>query len=266
MATRIYSPIGRLLILLRHLSVAPSVYCTEDDLAEMLSERLGARVASRTLRDDLAALRRRRLVETGLPVSSHRHRRGIRRSPIADKADELRLNIDEHMALQAARVLLGGRLPAVAPTSGVAPARGRENARVEDALLLVRLLEEAPAELSVEDAAGALGVGAQQAARWLSEIADAFGGDLVDRDEPEHDQVDYRDLRGIELRRFVQPGASHLRGTGADLLGLFPYSRAEAEERLTLIHDARQAGGLEAEDLAALERVEGKLRAWISLL
>lgn len=263
---RVYAPLSRVVVLLRYLTDRPGAVVTEGDLVEVLSAHFGVTVSRRTVRGDLQALRRRRLVETDLPHPDHDHLRGTRRSALVEKTEDLMLSVDEHDALQAARQVLGGRQPGVTPTSGTAPSASRENARVEDALLLVRLLEETPEALTVGDAARALGVGAQQAARWLYEVAVAFGDDLVEMDIPERDDVGWRDLRTVELRRFRRPGASHLRATGADLLGLFPYGRAEVHERLVLIDDARRTGGLDDHDLVALESAERKLRAWADLL
>ena len=268
--TRTYSPLRRVLALLHFLTAQyrDNRYAvfTEEELAVALVDQYEGAAAARTMRDDIGALKRRGLVVTNLRHPDHVRRRGIQRNGLVDKAEGLRLTADEHAALQDARRLLGHRLPSVAPTSGAPPAPGRENARVEDALLIVRLLEEAPEELSAEDVARALGVGRQQARRWLSEVADVLGENLVDVYIPDRDNVTDLDVRGIELRRYRVNGASHLLETGADLFGLFPYSEVEVMERLTLIADIRALGHSDEADDRALCSVERKLGLWLEHL
>lgn len=267
---RTYSPLRRVLALLHFLTAQyrqnPHAVFTEEELALALAEHYERGAAARTMRDDLSALRRRGLVVTNLRHPDHVRRRGVQRNGLVDKAEGLRLTPDEHEALQEARRLLGNRLPSVAPSSGAPPAPGRENARVEDALLIVRLLEEAPEDLSPDDVARALGVGRQQATRWLSEVADVLGERFVDVYLPDHDEVTDLELRGIELRRYQTAGSSHLLGTGTDLFGLFPYSVAEVMERLVLVADLRASGHSDEVDARALGSVEHKLEHWLEHL
>lgn len=263
---RTYSPLRRVLALLHYLTAQyrdnPWAVFTEHELAEALAGHYEGAAAARTMRDDISALRRRGLVVTNLRHPEHARRRGVQRKALVDKAEDLRLTPGEHEALQRARHLLGNRLPSVAPTSGVGAAPGRENARVEDALLIVRMLEEVPEDLSVVDVARALDVGRQQASKWLAEVADVLGEQFVDVYLPDRDDVTNLEMLGIELRRYRVNGASHLSDTGADLFGLFPYSDFEAAERLTLINDARTAGLRTDADDETLRRVEWKLECW----
>lgn len=268
-ARRTYSPLRRVLALLHFLTAqyrenSYAVF-TEDELTSALAAHYEGDAAARTLRDDLGALRRRGLVITNLRHPEHVRRRGVKRNGMVDKAEGLRLTHCEHEALQDARRLMGNRLPSVAPTSGVPLAPGRENARVEDALLIVRLLEEAPEALTASDVARVLGVGRQQATRWLSEVADVLGERFVDVYLPDRDDVTDLDIRAIELRRYLTAASSHLVGTGADLFGLFPYSEGEAMERLSLIADLRTSGRNEV-DWDALGHVEHKLEQWVEHL
>ena len=270
--TRTYSPLRRVLALLHFLTAQyrDNRYAvfTEDELAVALAAHYEGGAAARTMRDDIGALKRRGLVVTNLRHPDHVRRRGVQRNGLVDKAEDLRLTADEHEALQDARRLLGNRLPSVSPTSGAPPAPGRENARVEDALLIVRLLEESPAGPLGSTTSRALSASARsRRRRWLSDVADRLGRErFVDVYSPDRDDVTDLEVRGIELRRYRVNGASHLLETGADLFGLFPYSEVEVMERLTLIADIRASGHSDEVDDRALCSVERKLELWLEHL
>jgi DNA-binding transcriptional ArsR family regulator len=268
--TRIYAPLRRILALLHFLTERyrdePHAVFTEQQLIEALSEAYEGGSATRTLRGDLKALRERGLVLTGQRHPEYVRLRGTKRNGLLEKSRDLKFTVDEHEALQEARRLLGNRLPGVVATTDSVRSSGRANTRVEDALLIVRLLEEAVDEVGADDLAGALGVGRQQAGRWLSEIADVFGRDLVELEMPDSDDVSYVDIEAARLRRWAAAGDSHLKGTGSDLLGLFPYSAAEARERLDLLRDFESSPFADDVDPAILSSIRWKLERWLDEL
>lgn len=268
--TRTYAPLRRVLALLHFLTERyrddPHAVFTEEQLIEALYEAYEGGSATRTLRGDLKALRERGLVLTAQRHPEHVRRRGAKRNGLLEKSSDLKFTVEEHEALQEVRRLLGDRLPSVAATSGSTPSTGRANTRVEDALLIIRLLEEAIDEVGADDLATALGVGRQQAGRWLSEIADVFGGDVVELEMPDTDDVSYVDIEAARLRRWAASGDSHLTGTGSDLLGLFPYSAAEAGERLDLLDDFEASLFAGDVDPDILSSIRWKLERWLDEL
>ncbi|WP_156411464.1 hypothetical protein [Nocardioides sp. Soil805] len=219
--------------------------------------------AERTLRNDKRALRDRGLVVTNVPLEREQYLKGIKRAPLLEKAPEWHLTLEEHNALRAVREDLRRRSVPVGPTETKAPSR-RGN-RVDEALRIVRLLEEHEDLVEVEVVAACFGVGVQQARRWLSELADGFDpvGLEYGRDA---DDVAAQDITGARLRRTSADWQQPLAGTGSDLLGLFPYSRTEVEERLALLEeygDAVERGQVaQPVSRAVLDRVAWKLTAW----
>jgi hypothetical protein len=132
-------------------------------------------------------------------------------------------------------------------------------------LRIVRLLEEHEDLVEVEVVAGCFAVGARQARRWLWELADGF--DPVEFEYGrDADDVAAQDITGARLRRTSADRHRPLAGTGSDLLGLFPYSRTEVEERLALIDEYGDAveRGQVAHPVArdVLDRVAWKLTSW----
>ena len=274
-----YSPLRRVIALLDVLTPQDSDRSERFPLTDTeLMERTQAYGThpgrERNLRNDKAALRARGLVVTNVPVARHRSVRGTVRAALLEKAPEWHLTADEHRALQAVRGIMRRRILKVGPSEPASPVARRANNRVDESLRLLRLLEEHEGEVEVEVVAEALGVGWQQAARWLTELADGLNSEMREvvllHYDCERDDLTYRDLRAASIVRPSTDPAHPLEGTGTWLLGLFPYSRAEVDERLRLIAVYRAsvaADGAEAAvDNALLASIEWKLRHWADFL
>lgn len=262
-----YAPLRRVVALLEELT---RVHHESRGRGALTDAELMVRVpaygtgahAERTLRNDKRALRDRGLVVTNVSIEREPYLKGCQRAPLLEKAPEWHLTLEEHDALQAVREDLRRRALPVGPTGATTTRRGN---RVDEALRIVRLLEEHEDLVEVELVAACFGVGVQQARRWLSELADGFDPVELEygRDD---DEVSAEDITGARLRRTSADWRHPLAGTGSDLLGLFPYSRTEVDERLALLDEYGDAveRGQVAQPVAGdvLNRVAWKLTAW----
>lgn len=144
--TRTYAPLRRVLALVHFLTDRyrenPHGVFTAQELLAALADHYAGGAATRTLRGDLTALRDRSLVLTRQKYPEHARLTGAKRNGLLEKAQDLKFTA-EACCFQDVRRLLGSRLPSVVATSGAAIQGGRANARVEDALLIVRVLERA---------------------------------------------------------------------------------------------------------------------------
>lgn len=269
-----YSPVRRVVALLNVLTSqnadrSPSPVLTDAQLMDRTEAYGTGEGRSRTLRLDKAALRARGLIVTNLVISHEQFERGTMRAPLLDKDPQLHLTADEHRALEQAREQVRGVVMEVGPVEPAAPHARRANNRVDEALRLLRLLEEHQDKVEVEVVAAILGVGRQQAQKWLTELAEGLNTDGPDVitliHSSERDDLSYRDLTAARLERPSRDTQRPLEGTGTWLLGLFPYSKAEAEERLRLISGYRGRAGKAAED-SALDSVVWKLEKWLKHL
>jgi hypothetical protein len=237
----------------------------------------------RTLNHDKAALRARRLIVTGVAHPRGGRVRGTRRSGLVEKRQGLWLTAEEHEALRQARQARAARhrFP-VGPTSPPSQVSGRSTTAVDDALRLLRLIEEYGDEVPVEIVADCFGIGERRARNWLVQMVDGFD-DVHDafevRYEQSFDDVDHpADLtegadegaalddpepvvRAVVLR---SDWASRypFAHTGTALLGLFCYSVQEIDERLGLIDDYRKSSPQPPPLSAALASAEAKLQDW----
>ena len=267
-----YSPLRRVVALLEeltrvHTETGGHGALTDADLMARVPAYGRGAHAAKTLRNDKKALRERGLVVTNVPVRDEPHVRGTARSPMLEKSPEWHLGEDEHLAVQCVREDLRRRHVDVGPTD--APPDERRSCRVDEALHLVRLLEEHEGDVEVEVVAGALGVGRRQAARWLTELAAGFEAVEVTYTR-EEDDLTLDDLVSARMRRASTDPEHPLSRTGTDLLGLFPYSRTEVDERLTLLADYEEAvaRGDVAEPVnpTLLDSVRWKLESWRDFL
>lgn len=267
-----YSPLRRVVALLEELTrvhVETRGYgaLTDADLMSRVQAYGRGEHAAKTLRNDKKALRERGLVVTNVPVRDEPHVRGTARSPMLEKSPDWHLSDDEHLAVQCVREDLRRRHVDVGPT--VSPPDERRSCRVDEALRLVRLLEEHEGEVEVEAVAAALRVGRRQAARWLTELAAGFDAVEVTytRDE---DDLTLEDLASARMRRASTDPDHPLSRTGTDLLGLFPYSLLEVDERLNLLTDYAEAVArgdvVEPVNPTLLDSVRWKLGSWRDFL
>ncbi|KRE97558.1 hypothetical protein ASG76_02290 [Nocardioides sp. Soil774] len=267
-----YSPLRRVVALLEELTRVHEETrgygaLTDADLMSRVQAYGAGAHAAKTLRNDKKALRERGLVVTNVPVRDEPHLRGTARSPMLEKSPDWHLTEDEHLAVQCVREDLRRRHVDVGPTD--APPDERRSCRVDEALRLVRLLEEHEGDVEVEVVAAALRVGPRQAARWLTELAAGFDAVEVTytRDE---DDLTLDDLVSARMRRTSADPDHPLSRTGTDLLGLFPYSRPEVDERLNLLADYAEAVArgdvTKPVGQTLLDSVRWKLESWRDFL
>lgn len=237
----------------------------------------------RTLNHDKAALRARGLIVTGVAHPSGGRVQGTRRAGLVEKRQGLWLTVQEHEALRRARQVRADRhrFP-VGPTSPPAQVLGRSTTAVDDALRLLRLIEEYGDEVPVEVVADCFDIGERRARNWLVQMVDGFD-DVYDafevRYEQSFDDADYpADLsEGSDEAAVLDDAEPVVRAvalrsdwasrypfahTGTALLGLFGYSVQEIDERLGLIDEYRKSSPHAPALLAALASAEAKLQDW----
>ena len=274
-----HSPLLRVVSLMRVLTQAHREHgqhkvFTDAELMEQVPAYGTGSDPVRTLNHDKAALRARGLIVTNQPHPYEGHRKGTRRASFLEKQDSLWLTADEHRVLRQAREarLSRAHFP-VGPTAAPEQAPGRTNASVDDALRLLRLLEESGGEVSVEMVADCFGIGERRARNWLVQMADGFDDSSLvevlytsDNDEdPTNGDENEPVVRAVALKtdEASQYPFAH---TGTALLGLFGYSRGEVDERLGLIAEHRAMDAPDATTEALLASIEHKLAAWAAQL
>jgi hypothetical protein len=205
----------RLLTEAHHDSGGQRVF-TDRELMERVREYGDGADPVRTLNNDKAALRARGLIVTRQRHPDEARARGTRRAPYLEKAAHLWLTAEEHQVLREVREArithsesAGKPLSGfpVGPTSSPMDGDERANTTVDDALRLLRLLEERGGEVSVEVVADCFGIGERRARNWLVQIADGFDdSDLIevlyaddDLDDVENDDRDPV-VRAVALR------------------------------------------------------------------
>jgi hypothetical protein len=260
-----YAPLRRAVALLELLTrvydESPGRALTDQELLERVPAYGASEHAGRTLRSDKSALRLRGLVETNVRLPGETFLRGTRRARYLEKAPEWHLTEEEHEGLRAVREHLRRRHLTVGPTAPPATKQSRTH-RVDEALRMVRLLEEHDGPVTVDVVAQSLSVGPQQARRWLRELADGFEVVVLEYGR-DADDIGEDDIVSASLDRGP---ATPLTDTGTALLGLFPYSLAEVGERLDLLaaYHAQVVEGSVAEPVAEhlLDSVKWKLQSW----
>jgi len=202
--------------------------------------------AERLLRGDLRLLRERGLVRTraGTDLITYV-------GPNGRKPPQWVLTRDEHKAIFDARKRLRTDIRLPYPTAREDP--------LERVFLLVRILEEAGGVLDRRDAEQWTGWSWRQFQATAIVVKEVFDAEDVFHVELEQGD-DYTDEPPVTCISLKRERAGDLRGTGTEILGVFPYSAAEVQERLDIIDEALGTAG--PDDTACLESARHKLLGW----
>ncbi|MEV0900985.1 hypothetical protein [Actinoplanes sp. NPDC049802] len=269
------APIKRVIALLRILTGDAHSHRYETFTDNLLMEKVDgygklegkyAVNVIRMLNHDKAALQARGLIER-VPLRTQPPTWGTRRAEYPQKDEKFWMDWEELDTLRRVRqARIARRRSAGSPTGGfpVGPTSPptdrveRGNTTVDDALRLLRLLEENDGSLTVEEIIDYFGIGERRARNWLIQVYDGLNTGNTGHVTLETTDDD-RSLLVLEQNaRHGSPFAQ----TGTALLGLFGYSRAEVAERLELIAEHRRLETVDPSTEIRLSRIERKLRAW----
>lgn len=257
------TPTERLLTILRHLKDAKDSGAVDTATSAAIQHNMAGvyqgQSGKRKWRRDIQTLRDRSLVETDLPPN----RTGIQLRG-GRKPERLHLTVEEHEAINRARISLRAGISTVSPL-GLAADGAREE--LDEVTRILRFLEENGDEVSLAQLARGLDDSEQRAFELVDALtADGvFADGLVASVEFGYDDDDDDDnlrpstvwvLRGRDRRHPT-------RGRGMDELGFFPYSLAETNDRIALIERALAADHQSSLRMCeALESAHRKLSEW----